>query len=58
MNRADSVSDNEQEPDYSIAFRRTTPRADQRLRPPDHARRQRPAGYNGIHRRHNKRWTW
>jgi hypothetical protein len=58
MNRSSSFSDDEQEQDAQLEFRRTAGRPNQRTQQADYARRKRPSGYNGIHRRRNKRWTW
>ena len=58
MNRAITFDDDERQLEYQPEFRRAAPRPNERTRQADFARRKRPSGYNGIHRRHNKRWTW
>jgi hypothetical protein len=58
MNRAIPQYDDESESENPTEFRRAAPRANERDRSADHRRRQRPTGYNGLHRRRNKRWTW
>lgn len=58
MNRASSLYDDELELDQQAESRRTANRPNERVRQADYARRKRPTGYNGIHRRRNKRWSW
>ncbi len=58
MNRSSSYYDDEQEQNPQTEFRRTADQPNQRTQQADYARRKRPSGYNGIHRRRNKRWTW
>jgi hypothetical protein len=58
MNRAITVYDDEQELESQVEMRRTATRPNERPRRADYLRRQRPTGYNGLHRRRNKRWTW
>jgi hypothetical protein len=58
MNRAISSYDDQRELYYEVEFRHTTPQPNRRVRRTDHVRRNRPTGYNGIHRRSNKRFTW
>ncbi len=43
--------------DGSLSRRRSEPNADARLRRPEHIRTSRPNGFNGKHRRRNKRYT-
>ena len=57
MNRVISYDD-ELELEQPVVFRRTAARPNERPRQADYARRRRPTGYNGIHRRRNKRWSW
>ncbi len=58
MNRAIPQYDDEQDAENPTDFRREAPRPNERVRRADYVRRQRPTGYNGLHRRRNKRWTW
>ena len=46
----------EQEIDYQQKFRRPEPNKPGRSRRPEHTRASRPAGFNGMHRRRNKRY--
>jgi hypothetical protein len=46
----------EQEIDYQLKFRRPEPNRPGRPRRPEHTRASRPAGFNGMHRRRNKRY--
>jgi hypothetical protein len=47
---------NEKEIDYQIKFRKAEPDEEkQRQRRPEHSRAARPSGFNGFHRRRNKR---
>ncbi len=49
---------NEQELDYQVKFRKPeTEEERRRQRRPEHVRISRPAGYNGFHRRRNKRYS-
>jgi len=57
MSRFSPTDDNEQEADLRIDARRTTQHQPARRRS-TYVKRSRPTGFNGIHRRRNKRWTW
>jgi hypothetical protein len=46
----------EQDLDYQIKFRRPEPNKPGRPRRPEHTRLSRPTGFNGMHRRRNKRY--
>jgi hypothetical protein len=46
----------EQEFDYQIKFRRPEISKPSRPRRPEHSRSSRPMGFNGMHRRRNKRY--
>jgi hypothetical protein len=48
---------NEQELDYQVKVRKPESVERPRSRRPEHARTSRPAGFNGIHRRRNKRYS-
>lgn len=54
MNAANDYS--EQELDYQLKFRRAEPNSPRRPRRPEHVRPGRPTGFNGMHRRRNKRY--
>lgn len=58
MNRAASLYDEPQDQDDEIELRRAGGKVNLARRRSEHQRRSRPTGYNGIHRRRNKRWTW
>ncbi|HEV3416391.1 MAG TPA: hypothetical protein VG056_06245 [Pirellulales bacterium] len=58
MNRAISSYDDQRELSYEVEFRHAAPQPNRRVRHADYVRRNRPTGYNGIHRRGNKRFTW
>jgi hypothetical protein len=58
MNRARSLYDDELEQEQQDELRRAANRPNERVRQADYARRKRPTGYNGLHRRRNKRWNW
>jgi hypothetical protein len=47
---------NEQELDYQVRARKSEPVEQRRQRRPEHTRSPRPAGFNGFHRRRNKRY--
>jgi len=47
---------NEQELDYQVKFRKREPEEQRRERRPEHVRTSRPTGFNGFHRRRNKRY--
>ncbi len=57
MNRYVTFYESEQELDYEVESRRLRKPVSERRRT-EHVRRSRPTGFNGIHRRRNKRWTW
>jgi hypothetical protein len=46
----------DQEIDYQLKFRRQEPNTPRRPRRPEHGRPGRPTGFNGMHRRRNKRY--
>jgi hypothetical protein len=46
---------NEQEIDYQVKHRKPEPEEPRRERRPEHTRAARPSGFNGFHRRRNKR---
>jgi hypothetical protein len=58
MNAAhDSLNyQDESEPDYQAGGRRPAPMREPRHRRPQHIRTSRPSGFNGKHRRRNKRY--
>ncbi|HEV2972001.1 MAG TPA: hypothetical protein VGY55_18655 [Pirellulales bacterium] len=58
MNQAISSYDDQRELKYEVEFRHMAPQPNQRFRRADFVRRNRPTGYNGIHRRRNRRFTW
>lgn len=47
---------NDQELDYQVKFRKPERENERRERRPEHVRTSRPAGFNGFHRRRNKRY--
>jgi hypothetical protein len=56
VNAANDFS-SEQELDYQIRFRRhEASKPTTRPRRPEHTRASRPTGFNGMHRRRNKRY--
>jgi hypothetical protein len=58
MTREITLHREEQEPEFRVEFRRHAADANQHRRRTEHQRRERPTGFNGIHRRRNKRWSW
>jgi hypothetical protein len=58
MNRAAAQYDEPLDQELDIEGRRTGGKVTPPRRRSEHQRRVRPTGYNGIHRRRNKRWTW
>lgn len=46
----------DKEIDYQLKFRRSETDAQRRPRRPEHSRPGRPTGFNGMHRRRNKRY--
>ena len=55
MNAANDFS-SDQELDYQLKFRRHEAGKPTRPRRPEHTRPSRPTGFNGMHRRRNKRY--
>ena len=57
MNAAhDNSYQDESDIDYQAGGRRTAPMREPRPRRPQHIRTSRPTGFNGKHRRRNKRY--
>ncbi len=58
MNRALSIRDESLDQHDDLEIRRAAGGSNTPRRRSEHHRRSRPAGFNGIHRRRNKRWRW
>jgi hypothetical protein len=52
----DSSKQDDSDLDYQAGTRRVEPSREPRRRRPQHIRTSRPAGFNGKHRRRNKRY--